>query len=102
MANGKLKMENCYKNKDNTHLITWSPDYLITSYPIEDEKFKIENCNNTHLITWSLDHLVTSFTHLVTSLLRNVTNMMKNRQLLKFTCFIIYVGLDRVGEKIHA
>ena len=41
-------------------------------------------------------------TSLITMILRNVTNMIKNRQLLEFTCFIIYVGLDRAGEKIHA
>ena len=35
-------------------------------------------------------------------MLTNVTNSMINRQLFGFTCFIIYVGLDRIGVKAYA
>ena len=36
------------------------------------------------------------------NMLTNVTNKLKNRQLFKFTCFIIHVGLDRIGVNTYA
>ena len=40
--------------------------------------------------------------HLITNMLRNVTNTEQNRQLLKITCFIIYVGLNCIGVEAYA
>ena len=36
------------------------------------------------------------------NMLTNVTNKLENRQLFKFTCFIIHVGLDRIGVNAYA
>ena len=35
-------------------------------------------------------------------MLINVTNILKNRQFFDLTCFIIHVGLDRIGANAYA
>ena len=36
------------------------------------------------------------------NMLTNVTNILNNRQFLGLTCFIIHVGLDRIGANAYA
>lgn len=38
----------------------------------------------------------------LSSMLKNVKNMTKKKQLFSFTCFIIHVGLDRIGVNAYA
>lgn len=36
------------------------------------------------------------------NMLTNVTNILNNRQFLSLICFIIYVGLECIGENAYA
>ena len=58
--------------------------------------YTIKNINN-HLITCSPAHLLT-----FDKMLTIVTKYTQNRQFSLPTCFIIHVGLDRIGEKTYA
>ena len=58
----------------------------------------VQNKFNINLLTYSLINLFT----FSKKILRFVKNMAQNRQFSLPTCFIIHVGLDRIGEKTYA
>ena len=70
---------------------------------MQNLKFKNNKTNvsinkfNTNLFACSPVRLFT-----FSKLLRIVKKMTLNRQFSRLTCFIIHVGLDRIGEKTYA
>lgn len=70
---------------------------FLKKMPINNNVVKEEYYKNRFIF-----NSITAIGLVQDNMLTNVTNKLENRQLFKFTCFIIHVGLDRIGVNAYA